>query len=166
MVFDRVAETKIGGVLFLFSGSTDLQGLQKFMGDRMPHWAGYTLTFEDLQSSEKAGASASENEGASASLFSFSGRPGSYYLHSGKHGNNTLFFLGSTMPREWVVWDVPVKADGDWEAIELQWNIGGYKFKIRGHGGQFVMWTPPDGCFKATGDEGKATQFFLREASS
>lgn len=132
----------------------------------MPHWAGYTLMFEDLQPSEKAGASASENEGASSSSFSFSGFRGSYRLHSGEYGNNTLFFLGSIKPREWVVSDIPDETNGDREKIELQWNEGFHKFKIRGHRGQFVMWTPPDGCFKATRHETEATEFILREASS
>lgn len=118
---------------------------------------GYSLTFGDPQSAET-------EEGASS--FSFSGSPGTYRLHSGMHNNNTLFFMGATYPAEWVVWDVEGKTTGAWEVLQLKWQEGGEKFKILGHGGQYAKWFEPEGIFKGTRTEWKATEFVLKEKNS
>eukprot|EP00903_Cladosiphon_okamuranus_P005820 g5763.t1 len=124
------------------------RGYQYWLGH-----GGYSLTFGDLQSAEA-------EEGSSS--FWFSGAPGAYRLHSGLHSNNTLFFIGKTYPAQWVVWDVEGKC-GDWEKLQLRWHEGGQKFKILGHGGQYVEWVPSKGTFEGGRTESEATEFALRE---
>eukprot|EP00752_Nemacystus_decipiens_P008599 g7678.t1 len=122
------------GKLVLRATSTKpRRGYKKLLGH-----GGYSLTFGDIQSAE------ADEE---ASSFSFSGSPGAYHLHSGMHNNNTLFFIGATYPAQWVVWDVQGKT-GEWEKLKLEWQEGGQKFKILGHGGQYVEWVPSKGIFE------------------
>lgn len=126
------------------------------------HYGGYSLTFDDPSSAETA----EKEEDERASSFSFSGCPGAYRLHSGMHDDNTMFFLGASYARDWVVWDVGGKTTGDWEKLELKWQEGGKKFIILGHGGQHVKWRESEGLFKGSRNESKATEFVLKERNS
>ena len=134
-----------------------VQWLQKLVHSDKLHFAGFSLSFaEDLQ--------------APGTLFSFSVRrtADTYIVHSAARDDHSLFFLGSTCPREWVVWDVP-NMKGDWEELQLKWASSEKTFKIKGHDNQYVRWEKSgggdgSGVFKATSSPSKATDFVLREA--
>ena len=91
--------------------------------------------------------------------------PDDLRIFSRVHHNNMCFFLGTTEPREWVVWDKPNRPDGSWERVALEWGIDGHgdRFKIRGHDGQFVKWVA---CgFAGTRDPNEASIFTLLETA-
>jgi len=93
-----------------------------------------------------------------ASKFVFSNNNGRHRLHSVKHVNKMLFFLGLTKPREWVVWNDNRDADnGDWEVLEIIWD--GAKIKLKGHHGQYPRWNGQ--YFEATRNATEATEFVL-----
>jgi len=132
------------------------QPLQKLVNKEWLHVGGCTLSFGEVLQ-----ATGTEFE------FSFSAgrKAGTHILHSAAHGNQTLFFLGTAGPREWVVWDVPDKT-GDWERLELEWGSSEKTFKIKGHDRQYVKWEQRggSGVLRATDSSSKATEFVLREA--
>lgn len=92
----------------------------------------------------------------------FSGSPGRYRVHCAKYGNDMLYFLGQSAPREWVVWDTAVPANGEWEILDVErvGQDGDGKFKIRGHDGQYIKGAASG--FTSSGEDG-VTEFILQE---
>ena len=99
-----------------------------------------------------------------SALFTFSGHPGAYRMHSGVHDNNMLYFLGPNHQLDWVVWVRAVPTEGAWEVMELYWQEGEdgrEKFKIKFFEDFFVKWAVSG--FTGVKEWDSATEFILRE---
>lgn len=99
-----------------------------------------------------------------SALFTFSGWPGAYRMHSGVHHNNMLYFLGPNHQLDWVVWDRAVPTTGEWELMGLHWleGEGGREtFKMEFFEGFYVKWAVSG--FTGVEEFDSATEFVLHE---